>query len=118
MILESMHSLELPELPYWLWRDYSNHLAPVVIFKSSLQHQVVPPLWKLANVLPIPKELPLEVCNQLRPISLTNSITRIFEELVLKQELSLVMESLIGKDQYSYKEKHSTKMALIKCYHS
>ena len=44
---------------------------------------------------------------------------RIFEKLVLKQELSLVMESVIGKDQYAYKEKHNTStMALIKCYHS
>ena len=59
------------ELPYWLWRDYSNNLAPVVtdIFSSSLRLQVVPRLWKWANVLPIPKELPLEASNQLRHIS-------------------------------------------------
>ena len=43
---------------------------------------------------------------------------RIFEKLVLKQELSLVTESVIGKDQYTYKEKHHTTMALVKCYHS
>ncbi|EDO39180.1 predicted protein [Nematostella vectensis] len=58
------------EFPYWLWRDYSHHLAPVItkIFNSSLKHQMVPSLWKLANVTPIPKESPLHECNQLRPI--------------------------------------------------
>ena len=32
------------ELPYWFWRDYAYHLAPVItkIFNSSLKHQTVP----------------------------------------------------------------------------
>ena len=31
------------EFPYWLWRDYSHHLAPVItkIFNCSLKHQIV-----------------------------------------------------------------------------
>jgi hypothetical protein len=48
------------------------------------------------------KEFPLEVCNQLRPISLTNIIMKIFEKLVLKQELSSLMKSVIGRDQFAY----------------
>jgi hypothetical protein len=108
------------EFPYWFWRDYSNHLAPVItkIFNSSIRLQVVPNLWKLANVLPIPKETPLVECDQLRPISLTNIIMRIFEKLVLKQELSSIMNLTVGNDQFAYKEKHNTTMALIKCYHN
>ncbi|XP_068680314.1 uncharacterized protein [Montipora foliosa] len=59
------------EFPYWFRRDYSHHLAPVItaIFNSSLIHQAIPTLWKLANVSPIPKESPLTECNQLRTIS-------------------------------------------------
>ena len=70
--------------PYWFWRDYAFYLVPVLtkIFNSSLRHQTVPLAWKLANVSPIPKESPLNNCNQLRPISLTNIIMRIFEKLV------------------------------------
>ena len=106
------------EFPYWLWRDYSHHLAPVItkIFNCSLKHQTVPFLWKLANVSPIPKESPLTECNQLRPISLTN-IMRIFERLVCKQELSPILKSAIGPDQFAYKKGHNTTMALIKCQH-
>ncbi|EDO30652.1 predicted protein, partial [Nematostella vectensis] len=72
------------QFPYWLWRDFSHHLAPVVtnIFNCSLQQQTVPMAWKLANISPIPKESPLTECSQLRPISLTNIIMRIFKRLV------------------------------------
>ncbi len=43
---------------------------------------------------------------------------RIFEKLVLKQELSSIMNLTVGNDQFAYKEKHNTTMALIKCYHN
>ena len=77
----------------------------------------VPTLWKLANVSPIPKESPLMECNQLRPISLTNIIMRIFERLVCKQELSHMLKDEICPDQFAYMERRSTSMALIKCQH-
>ena len=78
----------LDELAYWLRRDYASHLAPIItkIFNSSLKHHTVPSMWKRANVSPILKESPLNDCNQLRSISLTNIIMRIFERVVCKQE--------------------------------
>jgi hypothetical protein len=65
--------------PYWLWKDFASYLVPVLtrILNSSLEQQRVPTLWKLANLAPIPKELPLSNCDQLRPISLTNIIMRL-----------------------------------------
>ena len=108
------------ELPYWLWRDFAHHLAPAVtsVFNSSLKQQSVPLLWKLANISPIPKESPLTVCTQLRPISLTNIIMRLFERLVFKQEISKEFKSVIGVDQFAYKEGCNTTIALIKCQHN
>ena len=105
--------------PYWFWRDYAFYLAPVItkIFNSSLRHQTVPLAWKLADVSPIPKESPLNNCNQLRPISLTNIIMRIFEKLVCKQELSPALKLQIRSDQFVYKEGHNTIMAFLKYQH-
>ena len=67
-------------LPYWLWKEYANYLAPVLtyVLKLSLHDQFVPSLWKLANIRPIMKESTLSDCSQLRPISLTNIIMRTF----------------------------------------
>ena len=87
------------------------------LFNRSLQEQFVPRYWKLANVTPIPKESPLTSCNQLRPISLTNIIPRLFEKLILKFELFDVLKSLIGPDQFAYKEDSNTTMALVKSQH-
>ena len=65
-------------LPHWMWRDFSHLLAPVItkLFNRSLEEQFVPYHWKLANITPIPKESPLTNCNQLRPISVTNIVSR------------------------------------------
>ena len=84
------------------------------VFNSSLKKQLVPCFWKLANITPIPKETPFETCNQLRPISLTNVIMRLFERVVVKQELSPVLKSAIGPDEFAYKEGCN---ALLICHH-
>ena len=108
------------DLPYWFWRDYAYDLAPVItkIFNSSLQNGVIPDLWKLANLLPIPKVSPLTECSQLRPISLTNIIMRLFERTIYINELSQVMEDEIHKDQFAYRKNHSSTTALIKAQHT
>ncbi|PFX24658.1 hypothetical protein AWC38_SpisGene10718 [Stylophora pistillata] len=69
------------ELPYWLFREFAHDLAPVVtdLFNSSLQQHKVPSSWKMADIKPIPQESPLTCCTQLRPISLTAIIMRLFE---------------------------------------
>ena len=103
--------------PYWFWKDFALHLAPTLtrILISSLKQQSVPILWKLANLTPIPKELPFSECDLSRPISLTNIIMRIFEKLVFKQEISAKLKSIIGKDQFAYRKGSNTTMAIIKC---
>ena len=42
---------------------------------------------------------------------------RIFERLVCNQEVSPILKSAIGPDQFAYKKGHNTTMALIKCQH-
>ena len=71
----------------------------------SLKTSKVPQIWKSANLLPLPKESPLNLCNQLRPISLTD-------------ELAPVISHKIGSNQFAYKKDHNSTMALIKCQHT
>ena len=107
------------ELSFWIWRDYAYQLVPTItkVFNSSLKKQLVPCLWKLPNIIPIPKETPLETCNQLRPISLTIVIMRLFERVVVNQELSPVLGSAIGPDQFANKEGCNTTLALLTCHY-
>ena len=106
-------------LPFWLWRDFAHHLAPITtkIFNNSICKQEVSHFWKIADVVPIPKATLLESCDRLRPISLTNIIMRIFERLVYKKELSSLLKTSISPDQFAYKADHNTTMAQIKNQH-
>ena len=108
------------DLPYWFWREFATELARTItqIFNSSLIAGKVPMAWKQSNLLPVPKEPTLVNCNQLRPISLTDIIMRIFEECIYKTEIVHSICDTIGSDQLAYKEGHNTTMALIKCQHT
>ena len=60
--------------------------APVTaIFNCSLRECVLPTLWKTATVIPLSKKHPpVTIENNIRPISLTPIIAKVFESLVLK----------------------------------
>ncbi|CAB3985674.1 Hypothetical predicted protein [Paramuricea clavata] len=74
-------------------------------------------MWKLANLSPLPKESPLTECDQLRPISLTNVIMRLFERIIFQEEIRHPSKLIIDKNQYAYRENSNTTAALLKCQH-
>ena len=88
------------------------------VFYASLLKYTVPLLRKEANIRPVPKEQPFTSCNQLRPISLTNIIMRLFERLVYRNELSIVCDNHIDLDQFAYRKGHNSTMALLKSQHN
>ena len=102
------------------FRDFAHDLAPAVTdaFNSSLRQHKLPSSWKMADIRPLPKESPLTGCTQLRLISLTAVIMRLFERLVYKFELSSISNDYIDLDQFAYRESHNSTMALIKCQHT
>ena len=86
------------DLPYWFWKEFSAELASTItkIFNSSLRKGKIPNVWKRADLIPVPKEATLENCNQLRPISLTDIIMRIFEKYIyIKLKLLALFEILL-----------------------
>jgi len=99
------------ELPYWLVRKFAHDLAPVItdVFNSSLQQHKVPSSWKMADIKPLPKESPLTSCTQLRQISLTAVIMRLFERLVYtcRFELSSIWDDYIDLDPFANRSGHN-----------
>ena len=59
-------------------------------------------MWKHANVLPVPKESVLNSHCNLRPISLTGIIMRLFERSVFKIEIAHVTRHAVDYDQFAY----------------
>ena len=55
---------------------------------------------------------------QLRPISVTDIIIRLFERIIYTKELkSIVNRAAISHDQFAYRRGRNTTMALLLCQH-
>lgn len=72
-------------IPNWVLKSYAYVLSSPVasIFNASIQDGVVPSMWKNADVIPIPKKsVPSDISKDLRPISLTATLSKICERFV------------------------------------
>lgn len=92
-------------LQNWVLKDYADILAQPItlILNSSFQNSYVAKVWKLANVSPLPKASSIEVFERdLRPISLTSSLSKIAEEFVIEKDLKPVLLKSIDQNQYGF----------------
>ena len=81
------------------------------IFNLSFKKSIVPRVWKIADVCPIPKSTP--VCaDQLRPISLLPVMSKVFEKVILKKYREPLLRSY-DDCQFAYRPHSSTVCALI-----
>ena len=106
-------------IPNWIIRDLAPIIAPAVtsIFNSSLQDGYVPSLWKCANISPIPKvSIPENIETDLRPISLTSVLSKIFESFIAGWIWDIVKDKL-NKNQFGGVKGSSTIHALVKMLH-
>ena len=71
----------------WMLRDLAPILASPItaIYNSSLREGYIPPLWKSANVCPLPKKNPPKLIEKdIRPISLTPILAKELERFVIR----------------------------------
>lgn len=101
-------------LPHWVLKKCAYQLAPVIthLFNIILQTSTCPQSWKHSLVTPIPKTNPPHDLSDLRPISVTPILSRIYEKLFTRNFLfhSFPKELLI--DQFGFKPTGSTTAAL------
>lgn len=81
------------------------------IFNTLIHQRKYPTDWKIAKVIPIPKK-PNPSIEDIRPISILNTFSKIFEKLLIKN-IKQTMTENYGKHQYGFKCKSSTTCALI-----
>jgi hypothetical protein len=86
------------------------------IFNRSLELSYFPAQWKVAKIIMLPKPgkdhtSPLNY----RPISLLNSLDKLFEKIILKRLNFQLRELKVNRnDQYGFKRGHSTTHALLR----
>jgi hypothetical protein len=87
------------------------------IFNESVRTGVVPSIWKQAKVIPIPKvHPPVALEKDIRPISLTPTISKVLESIVGEWISNLVVSHL-HKRQYGGMKGRSTTHALVDILH-
>ena len=107
------------EVPNWFLRDFSVWLAEplAAIFNMSISTGHVPCFWKRANVTPIPKiDHPSAIETDIRPISLTSTLSKILESFVGQWVLECV-SGQIDKNQFGGIKGKSTTHALVHMLH-
>ena len=108
-------------IPAWLLKENADLLSDTVtdIINCSFAESHLPPSWKFADTVPIPKQKPIKDVNKhLRPLSLTPVLFKVAEEFVVAEHLRPSILKKIGDNQFGAFPESSTTQALISMVHS
>ena len=89
-VLDSRKASGPDGVPSWLLKENADLLTPTItdILNSSFAECRLPPSWKSADIVPIPKQKPIRDVNKhLRPISLTPVLSKVAEKFVVEEHL-------------------------------
>lgn len=86
------------------------------IFNRCLQLEYFPSKWKLAKIVPIPKQRKdLKIATNYRPISLLSTLGKTFERIILRRiKPPLIEGNVIRPDQYAYQPNLSSEIQLLR----
>ena len=86
------------------------------IFNASFEQKVFPELWKEFYLVPLPKVEPCTDLDEIRPIALTSTISKIQESYVVDWMYEDI-EPAICKEQYGGVTRSSAVFALVQVVH-
>ena len=98
-------------IPAWLLKENADLLSDTVtdIINCSFAESRLPPSWKSADTVQIPKQKPIKDVNKhLRPISLTPVLSKVAEEFVVAEHLRPSILKKIGDNQFGAIPESST----------
>ena len=107
-------------IPNWVLRDMAPELAPVIcsIWNASFRDAFVPAIWKSADIISIPKvSPPMSVDKDLRPISLTPSLSKGLE-FYARKWTNEPLTPVLDPHQFGSRANYSTVTALVHLIHS
>ena len=103
------------EIPTHILKLCKNSLSPylVQIFNLCIREGTYPQSLKCAQVVPIYKGGPKDLCTNYRPISLLSPINKIFEKLIYSRLYTyLEKNSMLSSHQYGFRMGLSTTLAI------
>ncbi len=98
-------------VPAWLLKENADCLAEPItdILNCSFREGRLPPSWKSADIVPVPKEKPVrEVNRDLQPTSLTPILSKVAEDFVVEEFAKPIILKEIHETQFGTVPKSST----------
>ncbi len=90
-----------------------------IIFSQSLISGILPDSWKVADITPVFKKGSASEPANYRPVSVTSSICRVFEKILVDHLFCHIRKhSLISDEQYGFVKRRSTELQLLTCVDS
>lgn len=84
-----------------------------VIINNCINNSYFPNSWKVAKIIPLPKVQKPSITKDYRPLSLTNNLGKILEDIILqKLHHHIEDKELIPDFQFGFRQGHSTIDAL------
>ena len=101
-------------IPSWLLRDFAPFLSQPLasICNASIREGYVPPIWKSAEVIPVPKVPRPRFYQNEHPISLLPCVAKILESIV-GQWVASILEPSLDPNQFGCRRNRSTTHALV-----
>lgn len=93
------------------------HILPILthIFNTCIERSIYPDAWKTSLIKPLPKTSTPNKLEDLRPISILPTISKIFEKLLHKQISSFLSKyNILPQLQSGFRSGHSCQTALLK----
>lgn len=86
----------------------------VHLVNLSFERGIFPDVLKIAVVIPLHKNGPVNNCNNYRPISLLSTFAKIFEKLMKKQLVNFLEQTnFFSRNQFGFRENLNTEAALM-----
>jgi len=83
------------------------------IINFSIEHNVFPDTWKIATVMPLPKNKNPTCFKDIRPISILPTLSKVFEKIILIQvKIYLDKYNILPDTQSGFRPMHSCTTAL------
>jgi hypothetical protein len=105
-------------LSYRLLKIFAPYIVQPLcsVMSDSIRSRTVPDLWKISDIVPIPK-VKFPNCSQLRPLSILPNASSLMEKIIQK-EVGAELRVHYGKNQHAYNNNTSTCTALVQLHYT
>lgn len=104
------------DIPWWVIKNNAHNLAePLLhIYNRCISSGIFPSLFKVSKVIPLKKKKFISSMNDLRPIALTNVLSRHFERLIFDKFIRVDYNNYLSPNQFGFRQLSSTSHAVLR----